>query len=56
VDARFVADGLTKAWGRQVVIVSHAGANGSIAARAARADTRFRRRGAADLAAAPEQD
>ena len=35
VDARFVADGLTKAWGRQVVIVNHAGANGSIAARAA---------------------
>ena len=35
VDARFVADGLTKVWGRQVVIVNHAGANGSIAARAA---------------------
>jgi tripartite-type tricarboxylate transporter receptor subunit TctC len=35
VDARFVADGLTQAWGRQVVIVNHAGANGSIAARAA---------------------
>ena len=35
VDARFVADGLTKAWDRQVVIVNHAGANGSIAARAA---------------------
>jgi tripartite-type tricarboxylate transporter receptor subunit TctC len=35
VDARFVADGLTNAWGRQVVIVNRAGANGSIAARAA---------------------
>jgi tripartite-type tricarboxylate transporter receptor subunit TctC len=35
VDARFVADGLTQAWGRQVIIVNHAGANGSIAARAA---------------------
>jgi tripartite-type tricarboxylate transporter receptor subunit TctC len=35
VDARFVADGLTQAWGRQVVIINHAGANGSIAARAA---------------------
>ncbi|HEX8826544.1 MAG TPA: tripartite tricarboxylate transporter substrate binding protein [Xanthobacteraceae bacterium] len=35
VDARFVADGLTNAWGRQVVIINHAGANGSIAARAA---------------------
>jgi len=35
VDARFVADGLTQAWGRQVVIVNRAGANGSIAARAA---------------------
>ena len=35
VDARFVADGLTKAWGQQVIIVNRAGANGSIAARAA---------------------
>jgi tripartite-type tricarboxylate transporter receptor subunit TctC len=35
VDARFVADGLTQAWDRQVVIVNHPGANGSIAARAA---------------------
>jgi tripartite-type tricarboxylate transporter receptor subunit TctC len=35
VDARFVADGLTNAWGRQVVIVNRPGANGSIAARAA---------------------
>jgi tripartite-type tricarboxylate transporter receptor subunit TctC len=35
VDARFIADGLTQAWGRQVIIVNHAGANGSIAARAA---------------------
>jgi tripartite-type tricarboxylate transporter receptor subunit TctC len=35
VDARFIADGLTKAWGKQVVIVNHAGANGSIAARVA---------------------
>src|SRR5262245_6608667 len=35
VYARFVAAGLTKAWGQQVVIVNHHGANGSIAARAA---------------------
>jgi tripartite-type tricarboxylate transporter receptor subunit TctC len=35
VDARFVADGLTKAWGQQVVIINHAGAFGSLAARAA---------------------
>ena len=35
VDTRFVADGLTKAWGQQVVSVNHAGAYGSIAARAA---------------------
>lgn len=35
VDARFIADGLGKAWGRQVVIITHAGAYGSIAARAA---------------------
>jgi tripartite-type tricarboxylate transporter receptor subunit TctC len=35
VDARFVAEGLTKIWGRQAVVVNHPGANGSIAARAA---------------------
>src|ERR1700745_3695824 len=35
VDARFVAAGLSKAWGQQVVIVNHPGANGSIAARVA---------------------
>jgi tripartite-type tricarboxylate transporter receptor subunit TctC len=33
VDARFVADGLTKAWGKQVIVANHPGANGSIAAR-----------------------
>jgi tripartite-type tricarboxylate transporter receptor subunit TctC len=35
VDARFVAAGLSKVWGQQAVIINHAGANGSIAARAA---------------------
>jgi tripartite-type tricarboxylate transporter receptor subunit TctC len=35
VDARFIAAGLTKAWGQQVIIINHAGANGSIAARVA---------------------
>ena len=35
VDARFVADGLGKMWGRQVVVIEHPGAFGSIAARAA---------------------
>ncbi len=35
VDARFCAEGLAKAWGQQVVILNRAGANGSIAARAA---------------------
>jgi len=35
VDARFVAAGLSKVWKQQVVIINHAGANGSIAARAA---------------------
>jgi tripartite-type tricarboxylate transporter receptor subunit TctC len=35
VDARFIAAGLSKVWGQQAVIVNHAGANGSIAARAA---------------------
>jgi tripartite-type tricarboxylate transporter receptor subunit TctC len=34
-DARFVAEGLNKVWGQQVVVVNHPGANGSIAARAA---------------------
>jgi tripartite-type tricarboxylate transporter receptor subunit TctC len=34
-DARFVAEGLGKIWGRQVVVINHPGANGSIAARAA---------------------
>jgi tripartite-type tricarboxylate transporter receptor subunit TctC len=35
VDARLVAEGLSKVWGQQVVIVNRPGANGSIAARAA---------------------
>lgn len=35
VDARFIAAGLGKMWGQQVIVVNHAGANGSIAARAA---------------------
>jgi tripartite-type tricarboxylate transporter receptor subunit TctC len=35
VDARFVAEGLTKLWKQQVVVVNRPGANGSIAARAA---------------------
>jgi tripartite-type tricarboxylate transporter receptor subunit TctC len=35
IDARFCAEGLSKLWGQQVVIVNHAGAFGSIAARAA---------------------
>jgi tripartite-type tricarboxylate transporter receptor subunit TctC len=35
VDARFIAAALTRAWGQQVVIVNHPGANGSIAARVA---------------------
>jgi tripartite-type tricarboxylate transporter receptor subunit TctC len=35
VDARFVAEGLSKVWGQQVVIINRPGANGSIAARAA---------------------
>ena len=35
VDARFIADGLGKMWGRQIVVIEHAGAYGSIAARAA---------------------
>lgn len=35
VDARFVAEGLSKAFGHQFIIVNHPGANGSVAARAA---------------------
>jgi tripartite-type tricarboxylate transporter receptor subunit TctC len=35
VTARFVAEGLGKIWGQQVVVINHPGANGSIAARAA---------------------
>ena len=33
VDARFIAAGLSKLWGQQAIIINHAGANGSIAAR-----------------------
>jgi tripartite-type tricarboxylate transporter receptor subunit TctC len=35
VVARFVADGLTRSWGQQVVVINHPGAGGSIAAHAA---------------------
>ena len=35
IDARFCADGLATVWRQQVVVVNHAGAFGSIAARAA---------------------
>ena len=35
VDARFIADALGKIWGKQVIVVNHPGANGSIGARAA---------------------
>jgi tripartite-type tricarboxylate transporter receptor subunit TctC len=35
IDARFVAEALTKMWRQQVIVVNHAGAFGSIAARAA---------------------
>ena len=35
VDARFVAEGLSKLWGKQVIVINHPGANGSIAARTA---------------------
>jgi tripartite-type tricarboxylate transporter receptor subunit TctC len=35
VDARFVAEGLSKMWGQQVIVINHPGANGSIAARTA---------------------
>jgi tripartite-type tricarboxylate transporter receptor subunit TctC len=35
VDTRFVAEGLSKTWGEQVIVLNHPGANGSIAVRAA---------------------
>jgi tripartite-type tricarboxylate transporter receptor subunit TctC len=35
VATRFVAEGLRKIWGQQVVVINHPGANGSVAARAA---------------------
>ncbi len=35
VAMRIIADGLSKIWGQQAVVVNHPGANGSIAARAA---------------------
>ena len=35
VDARFVAEGLSKIWGQQAIVINHPGANGSIAARIA---------------------
>ena len=35
VVARFVAEGLGKIWGQQVIVVNHPGANGSVGARAA---------------------
>ena len=35
VDARFIAAALSKLWGQQAVIINHAGANGSVAARVA---------------------
>jgi tripartite-type tricarboxylate transporter receptor subunit TctC len=35
VDARFVAEALSKMWGQQVIVINHPGANGSIAARTA---------------------
>jgi tripartite-type tricarboxylate transporter receptor subunit TctC len=35
VAMRIVADGLSKLWGQQAVVVNHPGANGSVAARAA---------------------
>ena len=34
-DGRFIADGLGRMWGQQVVVVNRPGANGSVAARAA---------------------
>jgi tripartite-type tricarboxylate transporter receptor subunit TctC len=36
VDARFVAEGLSKMWGQQVIVINHQGANGSVAARIAK--------------------
>jgi tripartite-type tricarboxylate transporter receptor subunit TctC len=33
VTTRFIADGLGKMWGQQVIVINHPGANGSIAAR-----------------------
>jgi len=35
VDARFIADGLSKLWGQQVIVIDRPGASGGIAARAA---------------------
>lgn len=35
VDARFIADAFGRMWGRQVIVVNHPGANGSVGARAA---------------------
>jgi tripartite-type tricarboxylate transporter receptor subunit TctC len=35
VNTRFIADGLGKMWGQQVIVINRPGANGSIAARAA---------------------
>ncbi len=35
IDARFVAEGLSKIWGQQAVVIDHPGANGSVAVRAA---------------------
>lgn len=35
VDARFIADAFSKMWGKQVVVINHPGANGSIGVRVA---------------------
>jgi tripartite-type tricarboxylate transporter receptor subunit TctC len=35
VDARFIAEGLSRIWGQQVVVIDHPGASGGIAAHAA---------------------
>lgn len=35
VDARFIADSFSRMWGKQVIVVNHPGANGSVGARAA---------------------